>query len=117
MLAELLDGEGELIVRKAIEQAKTGDPVAMRLLVPRLLPRLERRLQFDLQRVENAGAVAGAVADVIALASSGELTIDEARAFLGLLEQQRRAIETAELADRLAALEEEQQKRGARRWD
>jgi hypothetical protein len=44
-------------------------------------------------------AVAGAV-------GRGELTPEEGRAVAGLLEAQRRAVETAELERRVAALEE-----------
>ena len=80
----------------------------MRLVVERLLPKMERRLQIDLPRVEQASDVASAVAQVIELASSGDLTVDEARAFLALLESQRKAIETSELAVRLELLEEQQ---------
>ncbi len=106
VLAGLVDGEGALIVRKLIQQAKQGEPVALRLAIERLLPRLERRVEIDLPRVAAAGDVAAAVADVIALAASGDLTIEEAQAFLRLIEQQRKAIETSELADRLQAIEE-----------
>jgi hypothetical protein len=37
--------------------------------------------------------------------AAGELTPDEAQAVAGVVEVQRRAIETAELAERIAALE------------
>ncbi|GEM_PF-3765579 len=110
MLAELMDGEGEIIVRKLIDAAKAGEPHALRLAVERLLPRIERRVSVDLPRVESAGDVAAAVADVIALAAGGDLTLEEARAFLALIEQQRKAIETNDLAERLRAIEEEREK-------
>lgn len=113
-LAELVDADGAVIVAKLIEQAKAGEPVALRLAVERLLPRLERRVEVEIPRVSAAGDVAGAVADVIALAASGDLTIEEAQAFLRLLEQQRKVIETSDLAVRLQAIEEHQ-KEG--RWD
>ena len=51
--------------------------------------------------------MAGAVAQVIELASTGDLTMEEARAFLALLEAQRRTIETADLAVRLELLEDQ----------
>lgn len=109
MLAELVDGEGELIVRKLIDLAKEGDPVALRLAVERLLPRVtDRRVEIDLARVEGAKGVAGAIASVIEFAASGELSLEEARAFLALLEGQRKAIETVELADRVGELEDAQ---------
>jgi len=106
LLEELLDGEGELIVRKLIDQAKAGDPWAVRMAIERLVPRRERRVVVELPRVEKAADVAGAVADVLELAASGKLTIEEARAFLALLEHQRKAIETLDLAVRLELLEQ-----------
>jgi hypothetical protein len=108
VLAELVDGDGVEIVGKLLARAKKGDPWAVRLVVERLLPKMERRLQIDLPRVEQASDVASAVAQVIELASSGDLTVDEARAFLALLESQRKAIETSELQVRLELLEEQQ---------
>ncbi len=38
-LSSCLAGEGEAIVRKCIEQAKAGEPVAMRLCIERIVPR------------------------------------------------------------------------------
>jgi hypothetical protein len=108
LLADLVDGGGAEVVGRLLASAKKGEPWAVRLVVERLLPKMERRLQIDLPRVELAADVAGAVANVIDLASTGELTVEEARGFLGLLEQQRKTIETADLAVRLELLEEAQ---------
>src|SRR5262249_59590562 len=45
----LLDGEAETIVRKAIEKAKDGDTVALRLCLERLVPvRKDRPLSFKM---------------------------------------------------------------------
>lgn len=38
----LLDGEAEALTRKAVELAKEGNPVALRLCLERLLPPPER---------------------------------------------------------------------------
>jgi hypothetical protein len=106
LLQELVDGGGETIVKKLVALAKSGKPWAVRLAVERLLPRLERRVDVELSRIETAADVGAAVADVIDLAAGGSLTIEEARAFLQLIEQQRKAIETADLAVRLELLEQ-----------
>lgn len=103
-----MDAEGEVIIGKLLARARIGDPWAVRLVVERLLPRMERRLNVELPRVEKADDVAAAVAQVIELASTGDLTMEEARAFLALLEVQRKTIETADLAVRLELLEESQ---------
>lgn len=115
VLAQLLDGEGELITRKLIDQAKSGEPWAVRLCIERLLPRHERRISVDLPKVEKAEDVAEAVASVIELTADGQLTIEEARGFLALLDQQRKAIETGELAVRLEVIEAEMKE--AKKWD
>ena len=105
LLAELLDGEGALIVRKAIDLAKEGSPLGLRLCFERLVPRRERVVEIDLPKVRKAVDVADAVAVVIAEAAAGNLTLPEAKDFLVLLEQQRKALETTELAVRLELLE------------
>jgi hypothetical protein len=40
----LLDGEAEALTRKAIEKAKEGDSVALRLCLERILPARTRRI-------------------------------------------------------------------------
>jgi hypothetical protein len=44
VLDELMDGEGEAITRKAIEEAKAGNPVALRLCLDRIMPARKDRL-------------------------------------------------------------------------
>lgn len=105
-LDALLGEDGEKIVQQLRERAIAGDKWAVRLAVDRLLPmRMERRVKVDLAAVDSAAAVSTAVAQVIALTADGQLTTQEAFAFLRLIEFQRRAIETNELAGRLEVLE------------
>lgn len=101
----LLDGDAEAIVQKAVAMARAGDPVALRLCVERIIPRRERSLSIDMLRIERAADLVQAVGDVIAAAAAGELTLPEAREFLALLESQRKALETSDLAVRIEALE------------
>jgi hypothetical protein len=106
-LDELLGGDGELIVSKLVAEAKDGRPWAVRLAIERLLPqRSPRRVKLaGLGRVDSAASLTVVVAQVIDRAAAGEITVDEAGAFLRLLEMQRRAIETEDLARRLELLE------------
>jgi len=101
----LLDGDAEAIVRKAVELAKEGDAVALKLCIERIMPRRERSLSIDMRRIERAHDLVQAVGDVIAAAAAGALTLPEAREFLALLESQRKILETADLAVRIEALE------------
>lgn len=108
MAAEaLLDGEAEGLTRKAVELALAGDTVALRLCLERLVPpRKDRPIVFDLPVIGSAADHPTALAAVLAAVAAGELTPAEAEAFAGIMDHHRRAIETGELADRLAALEE-----------
>ena len=51
----LLDGEAEALTRKAVELAKDGNPMALRLCLERLLPpRKDRPISFTLPKIEGA---------------------------------------------------------------
>jgi hypothetical protein len=102
---ELLDGDGETIVRKAIELAKSGEPMALRLCIERILPRRANVVELILPEIRKANDVADACAAVIEAAGAGRLTLAEAKEFMQLLEVQRRAIETQDLAVRIEVLE------------
>jgi hypothetical protein len=102
---ELLDGDGQLIVRKAIEMAKGGEPVALRLCIERIVPRRAGMVELALPLVRRAEDVAEACAAVIASAAGGEISLQEGREFMQLLESQRKAIETQDLAVRIELLE------------
>jgi hypothetical protein len=106
MLAqELLDDDGEAIMRKAIEQAKAGEPVALRLCIERILPRRANVVELILPEIRKANDVADACAAVIEAAAAGRISLQEAREFMLLLSDQRKAIETHDLAVRIEMLE------------
>ena len=102
----LLDGEGEAITRMAIEAAKAGDMVAIRLVLDRICPpRKTRPIHIELPTIHDAGGVAEAQQEVLRAACAGELLLDEAQALSGLLEARRQSLETRELEARLSQLE------------
>jgi hypothetical protein len=106
-LQSLLDEEGEAITRKAIELAKKGDSTAMRLVIERLIPPTrERRVSLPLPMVTTAADTTAALGAVLEGVARGELTPSEGQALAGLLESQRRNIETLDLESRLAAIEQ-----------
>lgn len=94
-------------MRKAVALAKTGDPVALRLCIDRLVPRAGRVVQVDLPRLAKAGDLVDACAAIIEAAADGRMTLGEAEQFLRLLDVQRKAIETQDLAVRVELLEAE----------
>jgi hypothetical protein len=106
-LDALGEGEATDIVRAMVEKAKSGDAVAARTILDRVWPfRKGARLQFDLPEVTKADDLPGAIATVNRQVADGEISPDEGTLIVGLLEAQRKAIETSELAARVAALEQ-----------
>ena len=107
LLAEkLLEDEAGLIVRAVIEAAKDGDMGAAKLVLERIAPpRKGRTVTFNLPPIQCLGDVLLALSAVLQAVADGDLTPDEAATAAGLLEIQRRVIETADLEQRLITLE------------
>jgi hypothetical protein len=98
----MLDGEAEAITRKAIELAKAGDSIAMRLCLDRIAPpRKDRLVTLDLP-----DDIAAAMAAAVAAMAKGEITPSEAATIVGLLDAQRRGLELTAVEQRLVALEQ-----------
>jgi hypothetical protein len=94
------------VLTAAIEIAKSGDVAAMRLVLDRVDPApRDRAVEVDLPRVASIADVPAVALALISAAARGEITPGEAQNFMGLLEGYRKAIETAELAARVEALE------------
>jgi hypothetical protein len=111
-LDALAEGEAAEIVKAMIEKAKEGDGQSGRVILERIWPpRKGARLTFDLPEVTKADDLPGAIAAVNRQVADGEISPDEGMLIVGLLDAQRRAIETSELADRVALLEERLGKR------
>src|SRR5918993_4194763 len=108
-LDKLLDGEADAITRKAIEMAKAGDTVALRLCLDRIAPvRKDRPVTFALPAIEATADVVKASAALLQAVASGELTPSEAAELGKLIEAHVRAIEVTEIQERLARLEAQQ---------
>jgi hypothetical protein len=88
-------------------KAKQGDMQAATLVLQRIWPpRRGRPLRFDLPALNTTADLPRAVAAIVNAVSDGTLSPDEAQSIAAVLEQHRRAIETVELEQRIAALEE-----------
>jgi hypothetical protein len=108
LCADLLSADAAPIFEKVIKMAKRGDAIALKLCVDRLLPvraARDRAVELVLPAAECAADLVRAAAVVIDRAAAGDITLSEAKEFMALLEQQRRAIETSDLAVRIEALE------------
>jgi hypothetical protein len=94
------------IMAKIIRQARAGDRASQRLIVDRLEPpRKGRAAPFPLPEIKTTGDVVKALATVTAAVAAGQISPDEALQLAGVIEVQRKAIETQELETRLHALE------------
>lgn len=105
-MEKLLDKDGKAITLKAIELAKAGDTVALRLCLERLIPpRKGSPIRFDLPTLTNSGDVRAAALAVLQAVADGGISPEEGSAVVPLIEAARKSIETDELGARLDALE------------
>jgi len=102
----LLDGEAAGLTQLAIDRARAGSDLALRLCLDRILaPRRERTVRFALPPVASAadlGAVLGAIAAAVA---AGALTPAEARELSQVAATLIQAIETSDFERRLRLIE------------
>jgi hypothetical protein len=111
---ELIDGSGELLVKKCVEMALGGDAAAMRLVMERLCPpRRERPVSLDMPSIKSASDLISAAAALTDAVAGGDITPGEAASLSTLVANTAKAVETFELADRLARLEEQMGTRGS----
>jgi hypothetical protein len=103
----LLEEEAGSLTRKAIELAKNGDTIALRLCLDRIYPvRKDRLVRFTVPQISSprdAADVAVAVAKAVA---AGEITPDEGYEFTKMVDSYVRAYHTAELDERVAYVEQ-----------
>lgn len=94
------------VLRRVVQDAIAGDMRAAEILLRRVWPeRKGREVALDLPPMQQAADLPralGAVADAVA---AGAITPDEGQAVAAVLEAHRRAIDTADLAARVEALE------------
>ena len=103
----LMEGDAEAITGAVIRAAKGGDLAAARLVLDRIAPpRREPTVAVDLPEINGAADLPGGVAAILQAVGAGDLTPSEASRLSGLLVDVGRALETAEIEERLAAIEE-----------
>jgi hypothetical protein len=105
----LLDGEAEVLTRKAIELAKGGDLVALRLCLDRVCPPCkDRPVNFTMPALETAADVRRVASAIVGAVAHGELTPSEASELSRLLDSFTRLLEVTEFEERLRKLEAKQ---------
>lgn len=105
---KLLEKDARAITRKAVELAKAGDTVALRLCLERIAPvRRGRTMELlDMPAVNTIADVPGAITFVLAAVADGTITADEANDFTAILDRFSKATEVNDLAERIRIMEE-----------
>ena len=86
--------------------ALAGDGPVLRAILDRLCPpRKDAPVKVKLPAIETAADLPAVTAALLDGVSKGQLTPSEAQALAGLVEAHRKALETADIEIRLAALE------------
>lgn len=104
VVAALLEGQGEELMRTAIALAKNGDVPMLRFLLGRIIPR-ERVIKLDLPHLEFADDAVEALGHILRGVSEGQISPSEAAALATLVNSYREAIDVADLVKRLDSLE------------
>jgi hypothetical protein len=94
ILAGLLDGDKEELVRKGLELALAGDVVTLKFCLERTLPR-ERVITIDLPKMETADGAVDALATIMAAVCAGKITPGEGSHLAALVNSYARAIDIA----------------------
>jgi len=106
-IVALLDEAAPRLVREAIDRALDGDSLLLRCCVTRMVPVPRGRpVELDLAEGSEAGDVLASLAATVRAMADGTISPLEASDVAGVLEGQRRAIETGDLERRLTRLEE-----------
>lgn len=108
LLDKMAESGALAVLRKQIALARGGDQRAAELILSRIWPvRKGRPVTLNLPAINTAANIVTALGVVAQAVGAGDLTPDEGQAVTVILEAKRRAIETAELESRVAALEQE----------
>lgn len=96
------------LVTMMVAYARAGDMAAMRLVFDRIMPAAkEDPIEFALPTIATASDCAGAQAAVVQAVASGQLLPSEGQTMTALIEAQRRAFETSDLAEQLRQMGED----------
>ena len=112
LLEELMAGDGEKLVQKVVELASAGNVKCLQMCLDRLMPRRAGRpLDFTLPAVKDARDIVAAMAAITTGVNDGNLTPEEAGQLVHILNGYAKALETYDLATRIAALESQMKTR------
>lgn len=105
-LRVLLQPHAGKLVKKAVTLALSGDVQALRICIDRIIPPVrEDRLSIALPNVLDAAGCVKAQRAIVEAVAAGSLFPSEGTALSSLVENQRRSLESSDLANRLAEIE------------
>jgi hypothetical protein len=103
----LLDGEAQALTKKAVELAKAGNVLALRLCLERLIPtRKDQPITLKLPKIEGVADIPNVLEAILKAVASGEITPGEGQSLAAMLEAYRKGVELADIEARVTALEE-----------
>jgi hypothetical protein len=104
VLAALLEGESEALLRTGIQRALGGDVVMLKFLLGRLLPR-ERPVTIELPQMLFADDGVEALGSIMRAVSIGAISPDEGAKLATIVKSYTDAIDNADVVKRLDAIE------------
>lgn len=107
-LREKLLPHADQLIEMVTTFAKSGDMAAMKIVMDRIIPPLkEEPIHMTIPKIESAVDCTQAQAAVVNAVAAGDMLPSEGQAISSLIEAQRRAFETTELAQQMRDLHEE----------
>ena len=105
-LEQMLDGQAETILEKAMELAKEGNPHALRLCLDRMFPApKERPVTLELLPITSAKDISEQLQCVTVAIAEGRITPAQGESITNILTSHVSIFETVELERRIAELE------------
>ena len=111
VVEQLVEGQAEQLVQKVLDLAQAGDVSCLRMMLDRLWPpRKGQPVNVVMPPINTSQDVFPAIASIWTAIREGRLTPDEASALSIVIDRSIQAIELHDIAKRIAALEEAQDK-------
>ena len=111
VLEQLVEGQSEQLVQKAVALARAGDVACLRMVLDRVWPvRKGQTVQVLMPPINTAQDLLPAIASIWSAVADGRLTADEASALSVVIDRTIKAIELHDISKRITALEQAQAK-------
>jgi hypothetical protein len=102
----MMEGGLEAVLKQVVERAKSGDMLACRMIIDKIIPtKKDRTVAIDLPSIATIEGVGRAQSEILQAVVDGDITPNEGERIAAIVEGRRRAIETVELEARIAELE------------